>query len=276
MSKDLRGHFDPLATIRYQREGAEWLLEDLEKTLKKFIENRMMWNAASMDWHSHLFVHFCGLSDPIYWQAHQAITALATESIRLQQWKRRTDGVQQRHASDHDEPRAWFYANFVVDESRWLTGEPRPNGWVDQIFELETDVPLLTGLLATEDLLPLSAWEQMLAMQDTTDPGGYERQMTAGRRISLELSQDPDQLHDPKSPVRKKARAHMLRNMSRSWLANGSTGTALNWLRTFEWREGTSGLSPREVVLRAYAYMPDVEPPPWIAEEVERLRAIPI
>jgi hypothetical protein len=48
----------------------------------------------------------------------------------------------------------------------------------------------------------------------------------------------------------------------------------MNWLQTFEWREGESGLTPIEVMLRAYAYMPEIEPPADIAAEVERLRNI--
>ncbi|MGU3391355.1 hypothetical protein [Sphingomonas sp. M1A8_2b] len=115
----------------------------------------------------------------------------------------------------------------------------------------------------------MSAWPQIPALGDLPDPGGNRRPKDAVYRISQMLAADPAQLHDPKSPIRSKARTYMPQSMSQRWLAGGLAVEAMTWLQTFEWREGDSGLPPVGVMLRASGYMPEIKPRDNIAAEVD-------
>ena len=178
-------------------------------------------------------------------------------------------------------PEAWVRPSLALIDEHWWCDGVIDNGQVAAIFDKREDWAegsILVGIDMAELLLSIGAYHLIEPMQHTVNSSGarHERDFTLADRLGMALAQDPSQLHDPKSPVRKSARSIMKRNMESNWFMRSGGLMPYHWLRTFEWREGESGLSPRESMLRAYAYMPDVEPPPGIAREVEQLRKIPV
>ncbi len=177
-------------------------------------------------------------------------------------------------------PEAWVRPNLALIDDRWWREGVIDKNDVAAIFDRQEDWAegsTLVGIDVAERLLSIGAYHLVEPMQHTVNSMmRFKRDFTPADRLGLLLANDPGQLHDPKSPVRKSARSIMKRNMESRWFMDGGGWMPFHWLRTFEWREGESGLSPRETMLRAYAYMPDVEPPPGIAREVEQLRKIPV
>jgi hypothetical protein len=92
-------------------------------------------------------------------------------------------------------------------------------------------------------------------------------------RIALALADDPALARDPSSAPMRQARDYMKRHMSETWLSRGGAREAMHWLRLVEWRNGESGLSPRETLLRAFAYMGEVEPPEAVRAEIVAIDA---
>lgn len=177
-------------------------------------------------------------------------------------------------------PEAWVRPNLaLIDDCWWREGVIDKNQ-VAAIFDRQEDWgegSTLVGIDTAERLLSIGAYHLIEPMQHTVNSvARFKRDFEPADRLGLLLATDPGQLHDPKSPVRKSARSIMRRNMESRWFMRGGGWMPFHWLRTFEWREGESGLSPREAMLRAYAYMPDVEPPPRIAAEIATLRKIPV
>jgi hypothetical protein len=177
-------------------------------------------------------------------------------------------------------PEAWVRPNLALIDDRWWREGVIDKAEIAAIFDRQEDWAegsTLVGIDVAERLLSIGAYHLVEPMQHTVNSMmRFKRDFTPADRLGLLLANDPGQLHDPKSPVRKSARSIMKRNMESRWFMDGGGWMPFHWLRTFEWREGESGLSPRETMLRAYAYMPDAEPPPGIAREVEQLRKIPI
>lgn len=175
---------------------------------------------------------------------------------------------------------AWVHPNLALIDDRWWREGVIDTAQVAAIFDKQEDWmygSTLAAISMADFLLSVGAYhliEPMLATPNAMSPS-HPRAPSPADRLGLALANDPGQLHDPKSPVRKSARSIMRRNMERWFMSSGGL-LPYHWLRTFEWREGQSGLSPRESMLRAYAYMPDVEPPPGIAREVAQLRKIPV
>lgn len=178
-------------------------------------------------------------------------------------------------------PDAWVQPNLALIDDRWWREGVIVEAEVAAIFDRKEDWAegsTLVGIDQAERLLSIGAYHLVEPMQHTVNSAGgrFKRDFEPADRLGILLANDSGQLHDPKSPARKSARSIMRRNMESNWFMRGGGWMPFHWLRTFEWREGESGLSPRETMLRAYAYMPDVEPPPGIAREVEQLRKIPI
>jgi hypothetical protein len=178
-------------------------------------------------------------------------------------------------------PEAWLKPSLALIDDRWWREGVIDKAQVDAIFAKQEDWAqgsILVGIDQAERLLSVGAYHLVEPMQHTVNSSGgrFKRDFSPADRLGMLLASDPGQLHDPKSPVRKSARSMMKRNMESGWFMDSGGWMPFHWLRTFEWREGESGLSPRESMLRAYAYMPDVEPPAGIAREVEQLRKIPI
>lgn len=215
--------------------------------------------------------------------ARSANDHLAHYSLDAEQWRgwieivREEDYLKRgrRHQIDNPHsPRAFIAPNLVLLHNHWLDTATIDRVRVDRMFSQPMAVPAVRGVMSEHEIMPLSAWSQIQALRHLPDPVGHRRPKDAGHRIGQMLAADPAQLHDPKSPVRKMAKTYMRQSKSRRWLAGGLAVEAMNWLQTFEWREGESGLSPIETMLRAYAYMPEVDPPANIAVEVERLRKL--
>jgi hypothetical protein len=177
-------------------------------------------------------------------------------------------------------PEAWVRPSLALIDDRWWREGAIDKIDVAAIFDRKEDWAegsSLVGIDVAERLLSIGAYHLVEPMQHTVNSMmQFKREFTPADRLGLLLANDPGQLHDPKSPVRKSARSIMKRNMESRWFMESGGWMPFHWLRTFEWREGESGLSPRETMLRAYAYMPDVEPPLGIAREVEQLRKIPV
>jgi len=185
------------------------------------------------------------------------------------------DPKARRHQIDHpDRPNAFIAPNLVLLHNCCLDTGTINQARVAHMFSQPMQVPAVQGVMGEHEIMPLSAWPQIQALSNLPDPGGHPRSRNAGHRIGQMLAAGPAQLHDPKSPAGKKARSYMRQSMSPRWLAGGLAVEAMNWLQTFEWREGESSLSPRETMLRAYAYMPDVDPPPNIKIEAEKLNKL--
>lgn len=177
-------------------------------------------------------------------------------------------------------PEAWVRPNLALIDDQWWREGVIDKADVAAIFDRKENWAggsTLVGIDVAERLLSIGAYHLVEPMQHTVNSMmQFKRDFTPADRLGLLLANDPSQLHDPKSPARKSARSIMRRNMESRWFMDGGGWMPFHWLRTFEWREGKSGLSPRETMLRAYAYMPDVEPSPGIAREVEQLRKIPV
>jgi hypothetical protein len=254
------------------------------------IENKpgqiMMWSYANHGLTDIAYSHICAADPVLLAQATDIIISWAKLSLEREEWRSMTlpvgpdepsfrfYGVTERHIKPR--PEAWLYANLVLITNHWLQHNMLNLDVIASVLAKNIEGKLaIEGVHYCSDLLPLSAWPELLRLPSLPDNQGLKRKPKADDRIALMLAQDSAQLYDPKSPARKRARSHM-RGSIAMWLDRGLSILAMNWLRTFEWREGQSGLSPREVMLRAYAYMPEVEAPANIAAEVASLRKIPI
>jgi hypothetical protein len=198
------------------------------------------------------------------------------ESLATEEWRQLR---AERAIHRFPRPEAWLKPNLALIDDAWWRDGVIDHDRVATIFAQDAAWmagPILSGIDQAERLLSIGAYHLIAPMQDTLNSvANFERDVEASDRLGMLLADDRGQLHDPKSPVRKRARSHMKRHME-NWLADSGGWMPFHWLRTFEWREGESGLSPRQSLLRAYAYMPDVEPPAAIAAEVAQLRLIPV
>jgi hypothetical protein len=223
---------------------------------------------------------------------------LIDHSLKVEEWRRwrhpgpkilRLKDPHERQRPDENgvwpewgspRPQAWVWPNLALIDHRWWQEGVIDQAEVASIFDRQEawyGGSTLAGVDQAECLLSVGAYRLVEPLQHTVNAfASQPRDFEPADRLGLLLAGDPGQLHDPKSPVRKSARSIMRRNMESRWFMQSRGLMPFHWLRTFEWREGQSGLSPRETMLRAYAYMPDVEPPPGIAREVNQLRKIPI
>jgi hypothetical protein len=197
---------------------------------------------------------------------------LTAEELRIQYYK---DVGKVFIYSMRERPEAWLEANFVLLDDAWFKTGTVDKTAVDRILSKPMhDVPMLQGIEEPRRLISFCAWDAVRELPFTLNPQGLKHKKDATLNIGILLADDPAQLHDRKSPARVRARSLMRRHMEE--FADRHPRMALEWLRLTEWREGQSGLSPQEVMLRAYAYMPEVEPPANIAAQVAQLRKIPI
>lgn len=277
--------FDPLARQRFLNEIMHGLKRIVSRVNDLDGQSRMVWSWAQIGYSMIADGIVTGADQFLIVAACSAIDHLATYSLDDEQWRGWIEIVPEedylkrgrRHQIDHsDRPEAFISSNLVLLHNYWLDTGTIDQARVDRMFSQPMAVPVVQGVMGEHEIMPLSAWPQIQTLRDLPDPGGHPRPRDAGHRIGQMLAADPAQLHDPKSPVRKKARSYMRQSMSPRWLAGGLAVQAMNWLQTFEWREGESGLSPRETMLRAYAYMPDVNPPPNIEIEVEKLKKLAV
>lgn len=247
--------FDPTSeqTQLQSVEGIPWLF----KTAEKFKANPravfMSSHSALMDI-AYAYISGCDLS--LVDALRDEIASWARLSLERGEWQAvnwwAREGAPDGEVWDRAE--AWVAPHLVLIVDEWLRTGDFDRGLVDSIFTKQLfGEDVLTGVWEADTLMPLSAWPQIFALNITVDPHYNKRRTNATSRIATDLATDPGQVHDPKSPLRARSRAYMRSNMSPNWLATGLSKTAMNWLWTFEWREGQSGLSPREVLLRAYA-----------------------
>jgi hypothetical protein len=294
----MRKHFD---AINQQRITQESLARSLHWYSDGHIENdltrKMLWSFAMHTCNDITLGYICG-ADPVLLCAFEDTVALwGQASLEREEWRpytrplNETELRQQYYLDvgkvfDRKEPtrpEVWFEANLVLITDHWLRTGSLDHSMIAKMFaqDLEGFHPL-QGVGELLNLLPLSAWPEILLADQypywhpSVPAWRKKRHTDATVRFVQALASDPEQLHDRTSPLRKRARGIMKRNMATNWLGGIGIRSAMNWLRTFEWREGQSGLSPREVMLRAYAYMPEVEAPANIAAEVASLRKIPI
>jgi hypothetical protein len=284
-------HYDPNATQMSLNGDDSALKREIRFGSPFFIANLkqpMLWSFALYGYSTIARGYFCGADPELLAQATRAVVSFAKLSLEREEWRAMTvqlaeDDSRRRFHGETEEyiaprPVAWLKANQILLADRWL----REGFW-----DVDTNRAMLThdieghqvieGAENALDFLPLSGWNEILTFGATPRwVTGDKRKVTATDTIAALFAADPTQLHDPKSPARKKARAFMKTNMRSFWLHGAQERTAMDWLRTVEWREGQSGLSPREVMLRAYAYMPDIDPPANLAREVEQLRKIPV
>ena len=162
---------------------------------------------------------------------------------------------------------------------QWLLSEPLDEKLTLEYGRLTTERivfgPELTDSLGIAlAVLPLASFGCWDAIRDVVEAhpkfGTDKCKPQRPTQVAYLLATEPEQRYDLKSPALKKAAAHLRANIHS--LATAHVSDLLHWLRIVEWRDGTSGLAPRQVVLRAYAYMPGVEPPETIADEVADLR----
>lgn len=249
----------------------------------------MTWNHANHGFDTISEAYFVGADASLRERANLAVTDWAKTSLKREQWlpydrPLTEEELRRQYYKDVGKvfyqhfdirPEAWLTANFVLMHDAWFrTGKVDQDKVREILSKPMDDIPILHGVWDAISLLSLSAWDSIPELLETTTPSDENRK-GASINIGLMLADDPAQLRDRKSPARVRARGHMRRNMER-WIGTGLARTALEWLRTFEWREGESGLSPEEVMLRAYAYMPDVVIPDNIRSRVEEIRKIPI
>ena len=249
---------------------------------------KMNWNWAAIIYSQVIEARFLGANSSLVAEVNEMMIAKARTSIDNEEWRAyerpMTDEELRRQyyldvgkvftVSFETRPEAWLQANFLLlHDAWWKTGAIDRDKLVRVFSHPMEGVPVLEGVWSASDLLSLSAWSQIREVQTCLDPSGRRRRKEAADTIGLMLAEDPGQLHDRKSPARVRARGFMRRNME-EWVARGNSATALNWLRAFEWREGKSDLTPEEVLFRAYAYMPSVEPPSNIRARVESLAKI--
>lgn len=275
--------FDPLASQHLLNESMHGLKRVIGDVEQLNSQSRMVWNWARMGYATVVEGIIAGSDGDLIVAARSSTDHLATYSLDAEQWRGWIEIVPEedylkrgpRHQIDHpDRPNAFIAPNLVLLHNCWLDTGTIDQARVAHMFSQPMQVPAVQGVMGEHEIMPLSAWPQIQALSDLPDPGGHPRSRNAGHRIGQMLAADPAQLHDPKSPARKKARSYMRQSMSPRWLAGGLAVEAMNWLQTFEWREGESSLSPIETMLRAYAYMPDVDPPPNIKIEVEKLKKL--
>ncbi len=285
-------HFDPAGKkfrLETSEMGLEWRIERYNQKLNAPAFEYALWMVGM-----NLTDISCGYiagADPILIdELLEVYEACATASLAREEWREMTvplaedDVVGRRYFGSErllrPRPQAWLHANLVIFLVQWLRTGILDYDAISEVLSKDVEGRVaIEGANDSLDLLPLSAWPEIIALPKIplwSGLTGQKRRQDAGDRIALAFAEDPAQLHDPKSPARKRARTYMRGSMSQRWLAPGLGTYAMNWLRTIEWREGQSGLSPREVMLRAYAYMPEVEPPTHIAAEVNQLRKIPI
>lgn len=235
--------------------------------------------------------YICGANPILVGAASNTIRYYAQLSLEKEDWRPYTRPLNEKELrqqyyldvgkvfdrSFEARPDLWIDAQLVLNFLDWLETGHMDYPAIQDMFNTVIDgVKMYDGEGWVTDLMAMSAWPQLLHNKMRLEENRKKIPKNATHAIGHTLAADPEQLHDPKSPIRKRARTYMRGNMSQNWLAQGDAALAADWLRTFEWREGESGLSPREVMLRAYAYMPEVEPPPNIATEVAQLRKIPI
>jgi len=201
---------------------------------------------------------------------YDAMLAIIRHSLKVEEW---------RLKGPPPWPNAWIKPNLALVDHRWWQDGVIDRMQLEAIFnkgEPWIHGSILVGIDQAERLLSIGAYHLIEPMQKTVNSNSaFPRAFESSDRLGLLLAKDPGQLHDPKSSVRKSARSIMKRKME-GWISESGGWMPFHWLRTFEWREGEGGLSPRETMLRAYAYMPHVDPPARIAREVEQLRKIPI
>lgn len=235
------------------------------------------WSNAAFSYVDIVVGYICGADDTLLREASDTIAGWARLSLERQEWRGYNQAAVSGDAAvTDDRPLAYIAPNLVLLRDGWLRTATIDHAAVAAMLAQPMSMPAVQGVLEEIEITALSAWDQIRELRDLPDPGGNKRPSSSGRRLGQMLAEDPSQLHDPRSPVRKAARRQMSASMASRWLASGLGVEAMNWLWTFEWREGESGLSPREVLLRAYAYMPTIEPPSNIASEVAQLRKVQV
>jgi hypothetical protein len=282
MNADRRRRFDPTEKQRFFNDDEFGLRrsKDRFKSSLNYLDEMMIWHWAVMNLPEIACGYIVGARDDLLTNAFINVNAWAKLSIRRQEWKGREIFASSDQSTCSQmlpaRPEAWLQANLVCIVFKWFELNKIDQQEVSNVLNSDIDGLLaIQGAESSLDLLPLSAWQEIISLTDLLGLGGERRNLDASGRIAVAFARDPSQLHDPRSPARARAR-RVMRSYAEIWLSSGHATTAMNWLRTIEWREGQSGLSPREVMLRAYAYMPEVEPPPTIANEVNQLRKIPI
>lgn len=283
-------HFDPVKRQDFLNFDPVGLSRNIKRKLEG-IENDpsvvMLHSLADFGFTDIALGHITGADPVLIDEVQQILVHWAQLSLEREEWRALTyilaeDDSRRRYWGETEahlppRPEAWLHANLVLIADHWLRTGTLDRHMITVVLIKDIEgLPAIQGAYSSLDLLPLSAWPEIKMLPALPDEQGLKRKPDAVERIALMLADDPGQLHDPKSPARKRARNYMRSNMSQNWLNQGLAGYAMSWLRTIEWREGQSGLSPREVMLRAYAYMPEVEPPPNIAAEVATLRKLPI
>lgn len=280
--------------LNFDDFGLRWELKTRdEEYLQSKILGSIAWNA----YNAIAYGYICGADPDLIRQVQEVLSDCARVSLDREDWrayskKLTPDELRVQYyldvgkAFDRKEPtrpEVWVEANLVLLADQWLRTGSLDHNMIAKMFaqDLEGFHPL-QGVGELLNLLPLSAWPEILLADQypywhpSVSAWRKKRHTDATGRFVQALASDPEQLHDRTSPLRKRARSIMKRNMATNWLGGIGVRSAMNWLRTFEWREGESGLSPHEVMLRAYAYMPEVEAPANIAAEVAALRKIPI
>lgn len=295
-------HFDAISMQERLEQSSTGLKWDAEIDTAQWLEtlNPRPWWLVSQSKQTNIsYGYICGADCNLVESAMSTVEKEANHSLQLEQWRGYTRPLNEKELRQQyyldvgkvfdktfeDRVEAWTHAHSVLNYINWLrTGEMNYSAIQTMFTAVIDGVKMydggdfdgrITNMDATR-LMAMSAWPQIFQHKAKLESRWGKLPKSAALATAIILAKDPSQLHDPKSPARKKARSYMRGNMSQNWLARGLAVTASDWLRTFEWREGESGLSPREVMLRAYAYMPEVEPPPNIATEVAQLRKIPI
>jgi hypothetical protein len=288
--------------INYRRESFLYfdsLLPDCSKLdSHASAQQKMVWTRSEYLISIMIEGTVCDLDTEKLRASYANILKLIEHSLRVEEWRRWRDGSpkvlrlkdpHERQRPDENgvwpewgspRPEAWVRPNLALIDHRWWQEGVIDKAEVASIFDRQEawyGGSTLVGIDVAERLLSIGAYHLVEPMQHTVNSvAAHPRDFEPADRLGLLLAKDPGQLHDPKSPVRKSARSIMRRNMESRWFMESGGWMPFHWLRAFEWREGQSGLSPRESMLRAYAYMPDVEPPPGIVREVNQLRKIPI
>jgi hypothetical protein len=294
-------HFDAIREqefLNFDKFGLNYEIRSKNVPMDDSIQKSLwIWCESSQ---RHITCGYICAADSMLLQSVTDITAYhAKLSLERDEWRGYTRPLNEKELRQQyyldvgkvfdktfeDRVEAWTHAHSVLNYIHWLrTGEMDYTA-IQLMFTAVIDGVKMydggdfDGRISNMDatrLMAMSAWPQIFQHKAKLESRWGKLPKDATLATAIMLAEDPSQLHDPKSPVRKKARSYMRGNMSQNWLARGLATTASDWLRTFEWREGESGLSPREVMLRAYAYMPEVEAPDNIAAEVASLRKIPI
>jgi hypothetical protein len=280
----MRKVFDPAAVQHYLNEdfcGLQRVVSHTNEHLIDIPDDEIYWFVANSYTHRDIIRGNIVAADPELLRAlEDNVAKLCERSIVRNEWR----GANFSLPTDPEivRPEAWFHPNWNRIAIKWLRTGTTDQGDVRAMMDKDLDgIHPMQGVGELLQLVPLSAWSDILLAEKYpywhSNPAlRKKRYIAATEKTVLEIAADPSQLQDPKSPMRKRIRALMRRNMAEKWLGGVEQDTAFYWLWTVEWRDGQSGLSPREVMLRAYAYMPEVDPPANIANEVASLRKIPI